>query len=49
LDKAFELFEVARQQHAAILLFIKTFPPFIPGFAIDPRLADLLRRMGLRG
>ena len=46
-DRAFELLEQAYEQHAAMLLYLKHFPPLIPGFSTDRRLSSLLRRIGL--
>ncbi len=46
-DRAFELLDQAYEQHVAMLLYLKHFPPFIPGFSTDPQLADLLRRIGV--
>ncbi len=47
LDRAFELLEKAYEQRAGILVWFKYISAMMPGFKDDPRLADLLRRIGL--
>lgn len=47
LDRAFELLEKAYEQRAGILIYFKYIAAMMPGFRDDPRLADLLRRIGL--
>ena len=47
LDYAFALFEQAYEQRAGILIYFKYIAAMMPGFKDDPRLADLLRRIGL--
>jgi len=47
MDRAFESFEQAYQQRDGILVLLKHIARFIPGLSADPRLADLLRRIGL--
>ncbi|MFL6276417.1 MAG: protein kinase domain-containing protein [Blastocatellia bacterium] len=46
-DRAFELFEEAYEQREGVLVCLKHLASLIPGFSDDPRLADLLRRIGL--
>ena len=47
-DRAFEWFEKAYQHREGILLFLKPFARSLyPGLESDPRVADLLRRIGL--
>ncbi len=47
MDRAFELFKQAYQQRDGLLALLKHLARFIPGLRADPRLADLLRRVGL--
>ncbi|MBL8203248.1 MAG: protein kinase [Blastocatellia bacterium] len=47
LDRAFALFEQAYEQRAGILIYLKYISAMMPGFKDEPRLADLLRRIGL--
>ena len=47
LDRAFESFEQAYEQRDGILVLLKHIARFIPGLSADPRLVDLLRRIGL--
>ncbi len=47
LDRAFELLETAYEQRAGILTWLKYIAAIMPGFRDEPRLADLLRRIGL--
>ena len=47
LDRAFEYLEQSYEQREAILLYLKFSAALIPGFSIEPRLTDLLRRIGL--
>lgn len=47
LDRAFALFEQAYEQRAGILIYLKYISAMMPGFRDDPRLTDLLRRIGL--
>jgi tetratricopeptide (TPR) repeat protein len=47
LDHAFEYLEIAYEQRAGILIYLKYIAAMMPGFRDDPRLADLLRRIGL--
>lgn len=47
LDRAFELLEKAYEQRAGILVWFKYIAAMMPGFKDEPRLADLLRRIGL--
>ena len=47
-ERAFEWFEQAYQQREGNLLFLKADArSLFPAFKSDPRLADLLRRIGL--
>jgi TolB-like protein/Tfp pilus assembly protein PilF len=46
-DRAFELFEEAYEQREGVLVCLKHLASLIPGFSDDPRLADLLRRIGM--
>ncbi|MGE0130691.1 MAG: protein kinase [Blastocatellales bacterium] len=47
MDRAFELLEQAYEQREGILVFLKQVALRIPGLNADPRLADLMRRIGL--
>lgn len=47
LDRAFECLERAYERREGNLIFLKQYPVLIPGLGADPRLADLLRRIGL--
>lgn len=47
LDRAFALFEQAYEQRVGFLIYFKYIAAMMPGFKDDPRLADLLRRIGL--
>ena len=47
LDRAFELLETAYEQRAGILTWLKYIAAIMPGFRDEPRLAELLRRIGL--
>ncbi|HLF83057.1 MAG TPA: hypothetical protein VI837_02660, partial [Blastocatellia bacterium] len=47
MDRAFESLEQAYQQRDGILVLLKHIARFIPGLRGDPRLEDLLRRIGL--
>ncbi len=47
LDRAFVLLEKAYEQRAGILIYFKYIAKMMPGFRDEPRLADLLRRIGL--
>lgn len=47
LDRAFEWLEQAYEQREGSLVYLKQWAALIPGLSADPRLADLLRRIGL--
>jgi len=47
VDRAFEWLEKSYEQREGLLLTFKHTASRIPGFSSDPRLADLLRRIGL--
>ncbi|MGH9799926.1 MAG: hypothetical protein ACRD82_06130, partial [Blastocatellia bacterium] len=47
LDRAFDWLEQAYEQREGILVFLKSPAAVVPGLSADPRLADLLRRIGL--
>ena len=47
MDGAFEWYEKSYEQREAMLVYLKCTAPLLPGFKDDPRLADLLRRIGL--
>jgi len=47
VDRAFEWLEKSYEQREGLLLAFKHTASRIPGFSSDPRLADLLRRIGL--
>jgi tetratricopeptide (TPR) repeat protein len=47
VDRAFEWLEKSYEQREGLLLALKHTASRIPGFSSDPRLADLLRRIGL--
>jgi protein kinase-like protein/AAA ATPase-like protein/tetratricopeptide repeat protein len=47
MDRAFECLEQAYEQREGVLVFLKHITPLIPGLGDDPRLTDLLRRIGL--
>ncbi|MFN0123812.1 MAG: tetratricopeptide repeat protein [Blastocatellia bacterium] len=47
LDGAFAALEQAREQREGWLVFLRPIAALIPGLGADPRLAGLLRRIGL--
>jgi serine/threonine-protein kinase len=47
MDLAFEVLERAYEERAPTLVLLKHWTSFVPGLSADPRLADLLRRIGL--
>ncbi|MFN0112192.1 MAG: tetratricopeptide repeat protein [Blastocatellia bacterium] len=47
MDRTFESLERSYEQREAVLMYLKLTAPLIPGLNADPRLADLLRRIGL--
>jgi serine/threonine-protein kinase len=46
-DRAFDLLEQAYEQREGVLVCLKPVAALVPGLSDDPRLADLLRRIGL--
>jgi TolB-like protein/DNA-binding winged helix-turn-helix (wHTH) protein/Flp pilus assembly protein TadD len=47
MDRAFEYWEQAYEERQATLVLLKSGASIIPGLRGDPRMADLLRRIGL--
>ena len=47
MDRAFEWLEKSYAQREAMLVYLKHTAALIPGLSADPRLTDLLRRIGL--
>ena len=46
-DRAFEWLERAYKEREGVLIFARQFAKLVPSLSTDPRLMDLIRRIGL--